>query len=296
MERFSQKYGFRFQCHAIGHSDRKAGNERSFYTVETNFIVGRTFADLDDLNRQAYQWSTVRMAERPLTKSRIIPKDAFEKEKPYLIKLFAAITPPYLPHERICDQYGYVAFDGNYYWVPLDPRQKALLLEYACRIRIYHNRKELLEYELPKDGIKNEKFTPKGQPLPPYQPKHRKKPTENEEKALRNTDPAVDNYLDKVIKHKGANRHRFIRELYHLKRKTASLPFIQAIKRAGKYRIYDMKTIESIVNLQMTDGSMDLSAVVIDETFCDRQTYLDGQFGSEVDLSMYDNLWEDNNE
>lgn len=296
MEQFARKYGFRFLCHEIGHSDRKAGNERSFYTVETNFIVGRTFADLDDLNRQAYQWSTVRMANRPLTKSRIIPKDAFETEKPYLTKLFAAVTPPYLPHERICDQYGYVAFNGNYYWVPLKPRHKALVLEYACHIRIFHNREELLTYELPKDGIKNLKFTPKGQPPPPYQPKHRKKPTENEEKDLRNVNPAVDGYLDVVLKHKGTNRHRFIRELYHLKRKTASSLFIQAIKRAAKYRIFDMKTIESIVSLQMTDGSPDLSAAIIDETFCDRQAYLDGQYGSEVDLSMYDNLLEDEND
>ncbi len=297
MEQFARKYGFRFVCHEIGHSDRKAGNERSFYTVETNFIPGRTFADLGDLNRQAYQWSTVRMANRPLTKSRIIPKDAFEKEKPYLIKLISAITPPYLPHERICDQYGYIAFNGNYYWVPLKPRQKALVLEYAGYIRIFHHRQELLTYELPKEGIKNEKFTPKGQPPPPYQPKNRKKPTENEEKDLRNAGPVVDGYLDVALKHKGTNRHRFIRELYHLKQKTASSLFIQAIKRAAKYRIFDMKTIESIVVLQLQDGGgPDLSAALIDETFCDRQAYLDGQFGSEVDLSMYDNLLEDNNE
>lgn len=296
MEQFARKYGFRFVCHEIGHSDRKAGGERSFYTVETNFIPGRTFADLDDLNRQAYQWATVRMANRPLTKSRIIPKDAFEKEKPGLVKLHAGIMPPYLPHERICDQYGYVAFDGNYYWIPLKPRQKALVLEYADQIRVYHDRKELLAYELPKAGIKNEKFTPKGQPPPPYQPKHRKKPTENEEKALRNAGPVVDSYLDDALKQKGTSRHRFIRELYHLKRKTAAPLFIQAIKRAAKYRIFDMKTIESIISLLITEGSVDLSDVLIDETFCDRQTYLDGQFGSEVDLSLYDNLLEDDNE
>ncbi|MFQ6105360.1 MAG: helix-turn-helix domain-containing protein, partial [Candidatus Glassbacteria bacterium] len=41
MEAFARQYGFRFICHEVGHSDRKAGNERSFYTVETNFFPGR---------------------------------------------------------------------------------------------------------------------------------------------------------------------------------------------------------------------------------------------------------------
>ncbi|HKL82114.1 MAG TPA: helix-turn-helix domain-containing protein, partial [Desulfobacter sp.] len=43
MEQFARKYGFAFKCHEIKHANRKAGNERSFYTVETNFIPGRWF-------------------------------------------------------------------------------------------------------------------------------------------------------------------------------------------------------------------------------------------------------------
>ena len=46
MEVFARGYGFKFLCHAPRHSDRKAGEERSFLTVETNFIPGRTFASL----------------------------------------------------------------------------------------------------------------------------------------------------------------------------------------------------------------------------------------------------------
>ena len=43
MENFSDQYGFKFICHEVMHSNRKAGNERSFYTVETNFFPGRSF-------------------------------------------------------------------------------------------------------------------------------------------------------------------------------------------------------------------------------------------------------------
>ena len=38
MERFAAQYGFEFICHEKDHPNRKAGNERSFYTTETNFI------------------------------------------------------------------------------------------------------------------------------------------------------------------------------------------------------------------------------------------------------------------
>ena len=67
---FAWRYGFKFVCHAIDHPNRKAGNERAFWNVETNFPTGRTFASLENLSEQAVQWATVRMEQRPLTKAR----------------------------------------------------------------------------------------------------------------------------------------------------------------------------------------------------------------------------------
>ena len=81
MEGFSKQYGFQFRCHEKGHANRKAGEERSFYTVETNFFPGRSFQSLEDLNRQAFQWATVRMYHRPVAKSGLIPAKAFEHER-----------------------------------------------------------------------------------------------------------------------------------------------------------------------------------------------------------------------
>ncbi len=60
MVRFAKQYGFCFLCHEKGHANRKAGNERAFYTVETNFFPGRSFESLEDMNQQAFQWSTLR--------------------------------------------------------------------------------------------------------------------------------------------------------------------------------------------------------------------------------------------
>src|SRR3990170_3782800 len=72
MATFAERYGFQFVCHELQHCNRKAGEERSFWTVETNFLPGRRFDSLEDLNRQAFQWATVRMHHRPASKTGLI--------------------------------------------------------------------------------------------------------------------------------------------------------------------------------------------------------------------------------
>ncbi len=66
MVNFSKNYGFEWKAHEVRHSDRKAGTERNFWTTETNFIPGRSFTDIEDLNKQAFEWATERYAKRPL--------------------------------------------------------------------------------------------------------------------------------------------------------------------------------------------------------------------------------------
>ena len=78
----------------------RPGEERSFLTVETNFIPGRTFQSLEDLNRQALEWSTVRMEQRPQGKAGLIPAQAFEHERAFLAQLPRHLPAPYLLLER----------------------------------------------------------------------------------------------------------------------------------------------------------------------------------------------------
>jgi hypothetical protein len=104
MEAFSQRYGFQFVCHALDHPNRKAGNERSFWSVETSFLPGRVFASLEDLNAQARQWATERMEQRVLTKARVIPAQLFEHERLYLNPLSPHLPAPYQMHQ-VTDQY-----------------------------------------------------------------------------------------------------------------------------------------------------------------------------------------------
>jgi transposase len=289
MKQFAKQYGFEFICHEIGHANRKAGNERSFYTVETNFFPGRNFETLEDMNQQAFDWATIRMPNRPVSKTRMIPAKAFEYEQSFLKKLPAYITPPYIVHERGTDQYGYAAVDANYYWVPGKTRFDVKVLQFCDHMEIYHNRKKLAEYPLPPDGIKNDKISPKGEPKPKYQPNNRKRPTAGEEKILRSTAPEVDAYLTFVLTMKGKTRHRFVRQLYSLHKKTALSVFVQALKRALKYRIKSVDTIENIIRLLLRQSNYEMPLPQIDGEFTNRPAYLEGRFADEVDLSIYEN-------
>jgi len=247
MERFALQYGFRFVCHEIGHANRKAGNERSFYTVETNFFPGRSFATLEDLNRQAFEWATIRMAGRAVGKSRLLPLKAFEHEQQYLVQVPPYVPAPYLEHKRGTDQYGYAAF---------------------------------------------EVFSPPGQPKPRYQPNNRRRPTEGEEKKLRGLAEEVDAYLQFVLSQKGIQKHRFIRRLYALHQKLALPLFVKTVRRALKYRITDLQTLERIAILQLKEGNYELPVVEPNEEFRNRESYLEGRFGDAVDLGEYDERME----
>jgi transposase len=296
MKAFSEQRRFKFVCHEKGHSNRKAGEERSFWTVETNFFPGRTFENLEDLNRQAFEWATVRMHNRP-TDTGLIPAKAFEYERAYLLELSRHLPPPYLIHERGTDQYGYAAFDGNFFWVPGTDRSDVRLLEYGDRLKIHLNRECIVEYPLPADGVKNQRFSPEGMPPPRFQPHNRKRPTAEEEKRLRALSPAVAGYLDFVLKEEGGiQRHRFIRELFALTGRMPSSVFIQSIERALRYQITTIETVERIALLYMTQDVPRIPSVDVDEAFRERESYLEGSLTDAPDLSIYDRLLEDNDE
>jgi hypothetical protein len=276
MEAFAKQYGFEYRCHKLRHSDRKAGEERSFWTVETNFFPGRTFQSLEDINRQAFEWSTARLDNKPQGKAGLIPAQAFEHERTYLHPVAPHLPAPYKDHGRGTDQYGYVAFGANYYWVPGTRRDDVKVLEYSDRLKIFQAGQCLVEYPLPADGVRNQKFSPKGQPAPPHHPHNRHHPTELEEKHLRALGPAVSAYLDYALPTKGLARHQFLRRLLALSRKMSVALFTLTLERARKYRITSLETLQNIAWLYLQQGPGQVPLAEIDAAFRERETYQEG--------------------
>jgi len=287
MEAFARQYGFAYRCHELKHSDRKAGEERSFWTVETNFLPGRTFQNLEDLNRQAFDWSTTRLDNKPQGKAGLIPAQAFEHERTYLRPVPAQLPAPYKVHGRGTDEYGFMSFGANYYWVPGTRRDEVKVLEYSDRLKIFQAGQCLAEYPLPADGVRTAKFSPKGQPVPPHHPHNRHHPTELEEKHLRALAPAVGAYLDYALPTKGLARHQFLRRLLALSRQMSVELFGQTLERARKYRITDLQTLQNIAWLYLQQGPGQVPLVEIDAAFRLREAYQEGSLTDPPELPGY---------
>jgi transposase len=286
MEAFAKAYGFVFHCHAPKHPDRKAGEERSFLTVETNFVPGRTFQNLEDLNRQALEWSTVRMEQRPQGKAGLIPAQAFEHERAFLAQLPRHLPAPYLLLERSVDEYGYVAVEGNYYEVPGNGRGKIQVLRYLHHLVLCQDRRSLIEYPLPPWGVRNQPFHVPGQKSPRYRPRNRKQSSQEEEKRLRAIDPLIGAYVDFILGSPGLLRHQFLRRLWGLRQRWSTTLFLRTVERAHRYQITSLETLERIALLHLDETA--LPDPIVDPELEKRPAYQEGSLTDTPDLSRYD--------
>ena len=292
---FAAKYGFQWKAHRIRQTNRKAGKERNFFTLETNFFPGRSFADLDDMNRKAFDWATRRFAGRPQSKTRLIPCELFEQEKPYLLKLAAYIEPPYQEHKRSVDRYGYVAFDGNYYWVPVKAKGKLPVIEYEKSISIYHNHRKLESYPFPPEEVKNKQFAPAGVTAPFQAPRSRKYRCKEEEKQLRDMGELFCAYLDYVQSQACPIPHKpkFIRELHRLGKKMSGSLFHKTIERALQYQVAAICSIERIAAQLIRNEMQELPEIPLGNQYENRTAYQEGRFSSEADLKRYRKLMQE---
>ena len=287
MAAFMKQYGSRFLCHEKNHPNRKAGEERGFRTVNTNFLPGRKFTDLQDMNRQAFDWSTVRMENRPVRGKGRTPAIAFEDERALLVELPPHLPAPYRPHDRGTDQFGFAALDGNFYWVPGTGREDVTLLEYAEHVKIYRGREFLEQYPLPPEGVKGQRFYPEGYRGPKREPRNRKKPTAEEEKRLRALGEEVSAWLDFALPAGGARRHRLVRELFRLSRETTPALFIQSVARALGYGVRSVETIRRIARMYLFEGGVALPQPEYDEELFHREEYQEGRLTDAPDFSAF---------
>jgi len=275
---------------AIKHSNRKAGIERSFYTVETSFFPGRTFDNFKDLNAQAKEWATVRLASRPQSKTKLIPLNLFEYEKPFLHRIDDSIQSPYRIFGRLIDAYGYIAFNGNYYWIPETAKGRDVkIIRSENEIWIYRHHTKLIEYNLPEYDVKNKRFSPPGIKT---EPNNRKKGASEEETYLRSLGSICCSYLDFIHSGECRNRQksRLIRDLYSLSKKLSDSIFTGSLERALEYKVYSIRSIERIAQNLLQNDLFQESDIPFDSDYQSREEYQKGRFSSEADLKSFQKL------
>lgn len=288
---FANNYGFNWKAHALNHPNRKAGTERNFWTVETNFLPGRKFESLEDLNSQAIEWATDRYAKRPHSKTKLIPLEIFETEKSSLQKLPEFISPPYLQHTRLIDQYGYISFNANYYWIPETVNSRSVsVFQYADELRILDGIREITRYKIAPDGAVNATIAPEGcNRLPRCLPNNRKLGCEQEEKILKGLDDVAVKYIAMVYSPESGIKqyHAYIRRLYHLYLRWGKDLFVKAIERAYAFQVNTLTQIETIAAIlikeDIVQGVIDMD---INDDYQNRKTFQDGRFSEEMPLDF----------
>ena len=295
MVEFAKRYSFKFKAHRVKKPNRKAGEERGFWTVETNFFPGREFSSLEDLNQKAFIWSTQTMHHKPRTASKIIPAKYFEYEKGFMTQIPEGIPAPCQNLVREIDQNGYVLVHKNHYWTPEGERGEAVVLEYPDHIKIIKGRRIIATYPLPPDGTSNEIY-PKDKAHLPFRPEHGVKSYVAEEAELRAAGQGVASYLDYALP-KGLSRHRALRRLHGLFRRLSPELFVKVVSRAHRFRVTEIDTLEDIARMMLRDDSEIMPPDLdYDEEYMNRESYREGQTTDCPNLEDYDKRYEGDDE
>ena len=126
---FANYYGIIPKTHRIRRPRTKGKVERMVHYVKDNFLNGRSFADLDDLNLQAMNWLNETANSRIHATTGIPPIELFVKEK---LIAYDSIAPyRFVPeHERVVDAESFVRFNRSRYSVPPTSIGKKVIVQH----------------------------------------------------------------------------------------------------------------------------------------------------------------------
>lgn len=120
---FQKSFSFSTKLCKVAHPFTKGGVERLVRYVKENFIQGRTFINISDLNKQALEWCFY--ANSKVSKDRdCIPLEVHKGEGCQMLTNDMKALLVYLAPMRSIDFEGFVNYEGRKFGVPLSYTQK----------------------------------------------------------------------------------------------------------------------------------------------------------------------------
>ncbi len=250
MKAFSDHFGFEIEAHELGDANRSARVERGFWHVERNFLAGRTFRDLGDLNGQGVEWCETKNGSfKRHLKAR--PVELFALEKSCLKPLPLWIPDPYLIHHRIVDTEANVSLATNRYSVPAD------WIGHRVQIRETYKTLEIQADNRP--AVRHERvLEPSGKRsiLPEHRVKRglaKHQRSLREEEALKKAAPELEAYI-RLLKRHGRKRITLaLRQLLRMVREYPREALVSAIREASHYGLYDLDRVERMILRRIAD-------------------------------------------
>lgn len=252
VRQFGAHYGTTFIPHAVGHADRKAHVERLFSYAEGNFLAGRTFIDLADLNRQAIRWCDQVANAKHKRSLAMSPVQALISERPFLTPLPDFIPPIYQTQYRVVDIYGDVHLETNRYSVPYRYiGKKVEVQKHMDTVIVYADHQQIARHPRVIDGRDRRVSDPAHRSA--RLKHHPKTKTCPEQLLLTGNNETLDCY---VLELKKRTRFRgLFKKLLDLKRTYPQQPFNQAVARAVRFGLYDLNRLEALI-ISLTAGKL----------------------------------------
>lgn len=252
---FATHYSFRPVAVKPGSPHLKGKIEKPFQYVEGNFLCARKFRDWPDLNRQARWWLKNVNDPHPHKTTREKPGDRFIKEERFLKPL------PLKPYDtahvvyRVCTIDGFVAWDANYYSVPVEYVTDVLpvrVLEHE--LMVYSPEvKPIAQHELVDGkGIKVEK------------PEHRAGRKQDKRYDLDmlkghfiQLGEVAEAYLEGLIRKYDKRAGYHAGRILNLRRDYSTPDLVNALQRALRYHAYDQAAIARILQVNAPRRSLE---------------------------------------
>jgi len=245
MKAFSDRFGFGFAAHELGDADRSGKVERPFHYIENNFYVGRTFADLADVNAQLRAWCE-REYHRPRKRLGAKPVELFVAELPAL-KALPTYTPEvYDLHSRRIDIEGFVNLHTNRYSVDAKHiGHRIEVRETVDQVRIFDGHRLLEEHGKQPYGARRRVTLPEHQ-RQTYRVRGPRPPTEYEQ-LLRAQGPELGELIDRLRARHGGRAVKAMRHLHRIWCEYPTEAVRGAVSLALEYRLLDLDRIERLV-------------------------------------------------
>ena len=243
MAAFAERYGFRFAAHELGDANRSARVERPFWFIERNFLAGRSFADWQDVNRQARAWCD-RVNATYKKHLRAVPRELFAIEQQHLRPLPVWAPEVYRLHERMVDVEGYVTVNTNRYSVPVDwIGRRVEVRESSSKIEIQLDARHLVTHQRVAEAERRHVMLAEHRP-----PRGTKRPDPHpEEAAILKLAPEIEGYVAALKKNSRKLPVLALRQLLRMVREYPREPLVAAVAEAARYGLYDLDRVERMI-------------------------------------------------
>ena len=241
---FSGFFGFRPTVCNVGKPREKGKVEMSVKYIKQNFLAGRTFTSMDELQQQAVKWRDEIANVRIHGTTRKRPVELLEEERPYLIPLPGSYYDTSLKRTVVCPPDAFVTFQTNLYSVPFSCVGKELVFKADMRkVRIFDGQKMVAEHRRCYDRHQCIE-----------KPAHRKKLLEQRSRAtfskvfeeLCNLGPECKEYLEGLNRCE-INLKNHVMLILRLSQVYGTTEVRQAISHALSYEAFGAEYIENII-------------------------------------------------